>query len=145
MQSNVCRNLFFNIADALNTKNFNLMEFMIASSLEASLRTLYFQPITGSRKTDNWHLETSLKNFRQTYLKGSSTKEWRKVRKVCSEVAKCYWILRNKNAHPDWLQSTDPHESIKSKELFDHMVFLCKFYGYMILALAGYEDLKPNF
>jgi len=27
----------------------------------------------------------------------------------------------------------------------DDMIFLSRFYGYMILALAGFRDLKPDF
>lgn len=137
----LCRNLFYNIADALNTRNHQLMGFLIASSLEAFLRTFENMPRTGSRSTDSWHLDKSLKNFQERYLSGEKRNDWKKV---CTKAKQYYAFLRNKAGHPDWLASDNLIKAGKSSEEYNQMVFLCRFYGYLILAIAGYEGLEPE-
>jgi hypothetical protein len=63
-----------------------------------------------------------------------------------NRVKREYFYLRNRNAHPDWLfsQGGSLSEEEQAKSL-DSMIFLSRFYGYMILALAGFRDLRPNF
>ena len=141
VNATLCRNLFYSIADALNTRNKQLMEFLIASSLEAFLRTFDNRPRTGSRSTDKWHLDGSLKNFQEKYLSGEKKKEWKKI---CSKVKEYHSVLRNRAGHPDWLASENSSADVKSREPYDQMEFLCRFYGYMILAIAGYENLRPE-
>ena len=64
----------------------------------------------------------------------------------CKEVLTAYRQLRHRNAHPDWLTTSDGGESEPAMEKsLDAMIRLAWFYGYMILALAKFEDLRPEF
>jgi hypothetical protein len=54
--------------------------------------------------------------------------------------------LRHRNAHPDWL--TTPNGVLSKEELKEStkdLIFLSRFYGYMILALAGFKEVEPLF
>lgn len=141
VDATLCRNLFYNIADAMNTRNHLLMGFWIASSLEAFLRTFENKPRTGSRSTDRWQLDRSLKYFQERYLSGEKRNEWKKV---CTKVKQHHAILRNKAGHPDWLAPKNPIKNDKSREAYNQMEFLCRFYGYLILAIAGYQGLESE-
>lgn len=136
----ICRNLFYRIADALQVKNMQVWEFMISSALEAVLRTYESKPFLKRKK--GWSIENSLEKFRQRYFIQSFKQEWIEVFKKAKNAHK---ILRHQNAHPYWpTMEMGEIVSAKYNESYDYMVYLSKFYGYIILALAGYKDLKPD-
>lgn len=65
---------------------------------------------------------------------------------ACESALKVYARLRHRNAHPDWL--TTPNGVLSKEELKQStkdLVLLSRFYGYMILALAGFKDLESLF
>ncbi len=114
-------------------------ELLLATVLEAALRSIDERPFT-PKKDNSWNVGKSLENFFNKYL---SSEEWKGIRKQVME-AHCY--LRDRNAHPDWLfnQGGSLSEDEKTKSL-NSMILLSRFYGYMILALAGFKNLQPNF
>jgi hypothetical protein len=61
-------------------------------------------------------------------------------------VLRDFGHLRHRSAHPDWLFTQGGALSDEEmKKSVDCMIFLSRFYGYMILALAGFQDLEPRF
>jgi antitoxin ParD1/3/4 len=59
---------------------------------------------------------------------------------------KAHTYLRDRNAHPDWLFSQGGSLSeAEQVQSLDSMILLSRFYGYMILALAGFKNLDPIF
>jgi hypothetical protein len=71
------------------------------------------------------------------------TREWKES---CERAVEVRNKLRHRNAHPDWLFEEGRRRSeTQTTELLVDISFLSRFYGYMILALAGFENLKPEF
>jgi hypothetical protein len=105
--------------------------------IEAALRSIDGHPFRP--KKDSWNVGKSLTQFFENYL----SDEWRPLH---SEVMKAHTYLRDRNAHPDWLFSQGGYLSEEEMEKsLDAMIFLSRFYGYMILALAGFKELEPRF
>ncbi|MEO1006480.1 MAG: hypothetical protein AAFW67_11655, partial [Cyanobacteria bacterium J06638_38] len=87
----------------------------------------------------DWNIDRALKRFREKYW----SREWKKV---CRKVLKTHRSLRHRNAHPDWLfEQTGYLSDEQKRQSLDDMIFLCRFYGYMILTLTGAKNLKPDF
>jgi hypothetical protein len=127
------------VAEAARQTTRAARELLCANVLDASLRTLYGKPyqVRGGKRTT---IETCMQGFRKRYLRGS---EWDQP---CKRVLRTYHDLRDRNAHPDWLTRTGAAEfRLNPEQSIDHTVRLALFYGYMILALAGFDDLKPEF
>ncbi len=135
----IIHELFYQIADSLIVRNFAMWQFMLANSLEAFLRTYYEKPFQIGKKNDTFKVESYLYEFKREYFEKDYVKEWRDIFK---KVYQCYKDLRHINAHPDWLNSLNSETNQKKIEA---MRYLSKFYGYVILALAGYRNLKPEF
>lgn len=138
--SDVCRNIFNQMIEAARQENWQVRELLIATILEAALRNIQNQPFqTKKNISKKWNVGTGLKNFFQQYL----SEEWINID---SSVMQAHTYLRDRNAHPDWLftQGGTLSEEEQKKSL-DSMIFLSKFYGYMILALAGFTNIKPIF
>jgi mRNA deadenylase 3'-5' endonuclease subunit Ccr4 len=137
----IIRRILIQIVDASkqNTKRAN--ELLLSTILEAALRTLYNLPfIPGQRSFD---LQKVLKRFQSEYLTGSHEDKWDTIIVKLSEV---YRRLRHRNAHPDWLSAPMGMLSVPALEqTVDDMIFLSRFYGYMILALSGFKDIEPKF
>ena len=125
------------MVEASRQKTLQGRELLISTILEAVLRTIDRKPT--KRKKDSWKCQTSLRDFRIEYLPSGWTR-------TCGNVRKAFDRLRNRNAHPDWLISEGGGLSDEelNKSLND-IILLSRFYGYMILALAGFKDLKPEF
>lgn len=65
---------------------------------------------------------------------------------ACELALKTHVDLRHRNAHPDWL--TAPNGVLSKDELKQStrdLVFMSRFYGYMILAMAGFKEMEPLF
>jgi hypothetical protein len=134
----VCRNIFKQIAEASRQQTTQARELLLSTILEAALRSIYQHPYKDGDKTNV--VEKYLKQFRDKYL---PSKEWKPIKE---EVLKAHKRLRHRNAHPDWLISRGGTLSDKEKEkALDDMIFLSCFYGYMIMAIAGFKDLEPRF
>jgi hypothetical protein len=133
----VCRKIFYQIADASRQKTWQGSELLLATILEAALRTLYNEPF--DPRVYAWPVKDYLERFRKDYLADS----WQDACVRALEVRK---RLRDRNAHPDWLTQEGGRESKPALEqALDDVVFLSTFYGYMILAIAGFKDIEPKF
>jgi len=133
---NICRNIFRQMVEARVQKNSQTRELLLSTILEAALRTIYNKPFVSE---GTYCVEQGIKLFRDNYL----SREWKEA---CKDAIAAHKRLRHRNAHPDWLFSKGgalSHQ--KSEEALDDMIFLSRFYGYMILALSKFEGLTPNF
>ena len=108
----------------------------MSTILEAALRTLFGHPFVSGDRTFN--IGRRLTEFRKKYLDD----EWTAA---CKSALGARSRLRHRNAHPDWLSSADGSESpARYTQALDDIIFLCHFYGYMVLAVAGIQ-VKPRF
>lgn len=139
-EADICRKMYYQMAEASRQKSWQATELLLATILEAALRTLQEKPYQeGKRSGRGLDIKQGLKRFRDEYL----TNKWNSWCDRANEVQK---RLRNRNAHPDWLYTEgDVPSDEKRLEALEDMVFLSRFYGYMILALSGEKELKPEF
>ena len=133
----VCKKIFNQLIEASRQKSHQGQELLISTILEASLRTIDNHPF--KEGDHSWNLRKSMKKFRENYF----TDDWKGF---CEKAIRFHINLRNRNAHPDWLiiKGGSLSEEALTKTL-DYMIFLSRFYGYMILALAGFKNLEPQF
>jgi hypothetical protein len=135
----ICENVFRKICIASQQKSFQAKELLLSTILEAVLRTLDGYPFKPN--DHSWNIRNSLGKFCKTYL----SDKWKET---CDNVIEIRKRLRHKNAHPDWLFDEGGQYSKEeiSKSLHD-MVFLTRFYGYMILSLVhgNVNDVEPFF
>jgi len=137
--ADVCWKIFHQMADASRQETIQGRELLLSTILEAALRTIDGKPF--KLGDYSWKRKTSLATFQQKYL--SAKFNWETT---CEEVLKIYARLRHRNAHPDWL--TTPDGVLSKDELkksTKNLIILSRFYGYMILAMAGFKDLEPLF
>lgn len=133
----ICRNIFNQMSAASKQKTRPTQELLISTILEAALRSIDNHPF--KEGDHSWKIWNSIESFRQNYL----ADEWRDS---CDRALDARKHLRHRNAHPDWLFSEGGSMSDEEREKsLDDMIFLSKFYGYMILALAGFKELEPKF
>jgi hypothetical protein len=77
--------------------------------------------------------------FREQHLNLS----WRLA---CSRAVTVFERLRHPTAHPDWrFDDHDPALDSERAQSLGEMTFLSRFYGYLILAMAGFQNLEPIF
>ena len=133
----VCKKIFRQIADASRQQTYQGTELLLATILEAILRTLYKQPfVLGVR---GWLIREYFERFRCDYL----SDKWKDS---CARALDVRDRLRHRNAHPDWLTSEGGGQSkAVLEQSIDDVVFLSTFYGYMIMAIAGFKDIEPKF
>ncbi len=147
IESNISRRIFQQLAEAALQKSHAAKELLLATILEAALRHLYNQPFDPikNKRTDDFSIAKYLKQFRETYL-SDDVQIGRKWKKITNDVKEVHKRLRDRNAHPDWLFTESGEYSAEKLEgAINDMIFLSRFYGYMILALAGYRNLQPSF
>ena len=138
--------IYQQIFDASQQITMGARELLTATILEAALRTIYDQPFNrecNSRK-DKFDLSNKLKKFREDYL-STNIELGRKWKSNHKQIIQTHRRLRDRNAHPDWIQSEGGGLSNVMEEAVNDLIFLTSFYGYMILALAGVKDLYPRF
>lgn len=146
-KADICRRIFWQLIEASNQQSRQAQELLLSTILEAALRSVDNHPFkTGD---NSWNVGKSLEKFINDYLPSNEqTDKKRKEQQINmkSKIMKEHSYLRDRNAHPDWLFSQggnlSEEEQVKS---LDSMIFLSRFYGYMILALAGFKDFHPDF
>lgn len=137
----VCWNIFRQMADASRQDTTQGHELLLSTILEAALRTIDGKPF--KMGDYSWDRNGSMTSFQQKYLSGKFDDKWKQT---CEKILEVRGRLRDRNAHPDWL--TTPNGVLSKEELKEstkNLIFLSRFYGYMILALAGFKDLEPLF
>lgn len=134
----ISRRIFDQILEASRQETLQGKELLLSTILEATLRTIENCPF---KPGDNsFDMKVSLENFRKNYL----STYWEDA---CEKAYKVWRRLRHRNAHPDWLIGKGGAMSQENMESsLDDMIFLSRFYGYMILSLAGMTIMgKPVF
>jgi hypothetical protein len=146
-EAKVCHNIYLQVVEASQQKSWAARELLLATILEAALRTLNNDPfVQGKSKSDV--VIRYLSPFVNDKILAAVDDEQRKAnwKKVRRNVEKFLVKLRHRNAHPDWL--TGEHGSWSHEQLeesFYMQRFMAWFYGYMILAMAGCKNLEPIF
>ncbi|MBD1804319.1 hypothetical protein H6F98_02385 [Microcoleus sp. FACHB-SPT15] len=134
--TDICRRIFWQMVEASRQQSRQARELLLSTILEAALRSLEEHP---SQPNDKWNVQGGLKRFREKYF----TKEWKPY---FNRAFEAFEALRHRNAHPDWLFSQGGSLSeAEQVQSLDNMLLLSRFYGYMILALAGFKNLDPIF
>ena len=134
----VCRAIFEQLADASRQRSLQGNEYLISTVVDAALRTMDREPFRVNDYS-SWDPDTSIKRFRQNYL----SDKWISA---CEKVMQARKRLRHRNAHPDWLYTE--RGALSDEQLaisLDDRILISRFCGYMILALAGFNDLEPVF
>jgi hypothetical protein len=133
----VCRNILGQMQEAARQQTWQASELLVSTILEAALRTLDNHPFRD--RDHSWKINQSMDLFRCRYL----AKEWTEP---CERALEAHRRLRHRNAHPDWLFEEGRRRSeVQKTDVLRDISFLSRFYGYMIMALAGFTDLKPEF
>ena len=134
--TDICRRIFWQMVEASRQQSWQASELLLSTILEAALRSLEEHP---SQPNDKWNVQGGLKRFREKYF----TREWKPY---FNRAFEAFEALRHRNAHPDWLFSQGGSLSeAEQVQSLDNMILLSRFYGYMILALAGFKNLDPIF
>jgi len=138
-ESSVCNLIFEQVLEASKQVTQSSQELLVATTLEAAMRTLYNYPTNRQDSSRGLVSKTLKGRFKSDYL----SNDWRKP---CAKAIAAFDRLRTRNAHPDWLSDLGRVESVQEKsQALDDLTFLCRFYGYMILALSGFRNLMPDF
>jgi len=146
-ESDICLHIFKQMVEASKQQTIASRELLLSTILEAALRTLYNHPfVPGITKSKiKFKVDQSLKRFVNEYFSydPDSFKKWKIT---ANNAIKIHRRLRHRNAHPDWLTSQGGMLSEENlSEAINDTIFLSRFYGYMILALAGVKNLEPKF
>jgi hypothetical protein len=132
--TDLCRRIFGQMVEASQQNTLAARELLCATILEAFIRMLYGIPFKKKLSHKQY-----LKRLMQDYFSPS----WEVP---CQRILSAFNNLRQRNAHPDWLATSQGSES---REMLcaatDDMIMLSRFYGYVILALAGFRPLEPRF
>jgi hypothetical protein len=131
----ICRKLFDQMVRAKEQARWDDTELILSTALEGALRSL-----DGAPSSDrSWKIAGSLAGFRKKYL----SRRWKAA---CKQVLAAFKHLRHSTAHPDWsLDKMALPAEVERSRSFKDLLLLSRFYGYMILALAGVPDLQPVF
>lgn len=154
-KADVAKRMFQQMVEASAQRTRAGQELLLSTILEAALRSIYgypFEPIR-KKRTTSFSIEKVIKRFRKDFLVPSreatqeATREAnRRWKKITNQVVKAYSRLRHRNAHPDWLST---HGGGYSKDELEQstndMILLSRFYGYMIMGLAGFRYEVPKF
>jgi len=133
----IARNVFNQLAEASRQQTHEGRELLCSMILHAVLLTASgkkYKPGDPSTK-----IAPCMESFRIKYLSDS----WDNA---CKKAEDAFHELRHRNAHPDWLTIPGGGRAEPSlEESLNNMIFLSTFYGYMLLALAGFKNLQPRF
>jgi hypothetical protein len=139
LQAETCWNIYCQMADASRQKTTQAKELLLATILEAIFRTLYNHPFQDGKPGPPLRKKDEMERFRKEFF----SDKWPNACKIALDL---HGKLRHRNAHPDWL--TSPSGALSKPELlksYERQIFLSRFYGYMILGMAGFKDLEPQF
>jgi len=136
----VCRAIVSQMVSASQQRTWEGRELLAATILEAALRTLFNYPFSKKKSlSKKFELKRVLAEFQGKYL----SQQWTHA---CGRAFRTEQRLRNRNAHPDWLTAAGGSLSTNALETrLDDLIFISRFYGYMILAMVGGEVLEPRF
>jgi hypothetical protein len=132
-QAQVARVLFSQMVRARQQAYRQDSELILSTALEGCLRAIDGVPSSDK----NWKIANSIARFQDCYLSVGH----RSARK---KALRAFERLRHSTAHPDWLfdKTVEDGEAARQASLDDRRL-LSRFYGSMILGLAGVPDLQP--
>ncbi len=130
LKATTCKGILQQVAEAARQRTLQARELLLATILEAALRTLYNKPFIEGI-SGRGEVEQLMKRFREDYL----SREWKRT---CNKALSTWRRLRHRNAHPAWL-FTEKWTDDKFADSHMNMIFLSKFYGQMVLVLAGQQ------
>lgn len=134
--ADVCRRIFLQMAEAERQRTWQGRALLLSTILEAALRTLERHPFQLDDRSFN--PRDALNRFQNRYL----SEAWAGT---CDQAYQAYIQIRHRNAHPDWLyEETGALSDEQRTQTYNDMMFLSRFYGHMILAIAGFADLMPS-
>ncbi len=138
-RAHVARNIMLQCFEASRARTWHATMFLIGSVLEAAMRTIYSIPFEHSKRRRDFCMNSCLIDFKDTYLGGN----WDSA---IDNICKAYKCIRHRSAHPDWLK-TGVGSLTKEMQAETHndLILMSRFYGYMILAMAGFKNLNPDF
>ena len=130
----LCRRIFAQMVEASQQNTNAARELLCATVLEAVIRRLYGIP---------FKKKLSHKDYLKRLMRDYFSPSWEEP---CQRILSAFNNLRQRNAHPDWLATSQGSESPEMLcAATDDMILLSRFYGYVILALAGFRHLQPRF
>ena len=142
-RADYCLHIFCQLVEACRQESWQATELLCSTILEAALRSVDKDNPAFGKRDKSWDIWESLPRFRDLFRQGFLSDNWPEA---CDRVLKVWARLRHPNAHPDWLKrhggALSPKEQADS---LDDMIYLTRFYGYMILAMAGFKNLEPRF
>jgi hypothetical protein len=139
LHAETCWKVFCQMADASRQKTAQGQELLLATILEAIFRTIYNRPFKAGDYYPEKMRKADMEQFRTDFF----SVKWIKY---CDKALELHRELRHRNAHPDWLTSVDGGLSKSElKKSYESLIFMSRFYGYMILGMAGIKDLEPRF
>jgi hypothetical protein len=135
-EASIARCVFDQLADAAQQSTWQARELLTATVLEAVMRNVFRKPFVPGER---WDFSEPLKGYCRERLGGA----WVPT----ADRAHDTWRrLRHRNAHPDWsLERGGPAGREQVDGAVDDLIFLSRFYGYLILSLSGIRDLEPRF
>jgi hypothetical protein len=138
VETHVARHLLDQCFIAAESSTWRARSFLISSGLEGAMRTLYGFAFQQKKGRDTFDLSACLKRFQSQYF----SDEWSNA---IVKVKIAFFRQRDRNAHLDWVTTTDGGLSRQSQvEMYNDLVTLSRFYGYVILAMAKEPGLKPD-
>ena len=139
LHAETCWKIFCQMADASRQKTAQGQELLLATILEAVFRTINNRPFKAGGYYTKEMRTADMERFRKDFL----SDKWVKA---CDKALELHGELRHRNAHPDWLTSDDGGMSkAELKKSYSDLIYMSRFYGYMILGMAGFKDLEPRF
>lgn len=139
LHADTCWRIFLQMADASQQKTTQGQELLLATILEAVFRSLNNLPFKAGGHYGENDRKTHMEGFKSQFL----SDKWGNA---CTKALELHKELRHRNAHPDWLTSGYGGQSKSElQRSCSNQVFMSRFYGYMILAMAGFKDLEPRF
>jgi hypothetical protein len=131
----IARCIFDQLADAAQQATWQARELLTATILEAVMRRVYDKPFEPG---PSWDFSEPLRRYCGSYL----GEAWVTV---ADRVHATHKRLRHRNAHPDWTLEKEGAVGKRVEASVDDLILLSRFYGYLILSMAGVRDLQPRF
>lgn len=140
LEAKICKSIFHQMVTAFKQKDIYAWQLLISTILEAILSTLKNRNNPPNVKPKKANVQNDLPKFCNYYFKNDWKKDWSELCK--NDIYGVFKKMRHSSAHPHWDYNKD---KIEYNKILKNIIFLSHFYGYMILAMAGFKDIEPKF
>ena len=140
-EGRICRNIHMQLVEGWQQRNTQVMQLLISGIMEAVVRNIHGTPFRKSVKGQpKYYFDVEFRKFCARYFPAP---EWSTFPQRFLDARA---LIRHRNAHPDWLLAHGGNQPLpEAEDELDALIFVSRFYHYVILALAGFPDLKPCF